>query len=113
MGRGSCRRRRLICFRNRKRYIFEALETAGEKKTIGVTHHGTSPLSIHEHFQGDSLNCAFMTDISNAIIDHGPNLWVHGHTHNSFDYARGKTRVVVNPYGYSSRHIDMIHDTVP
>ena len=87
-------------FQESKRYIFETLSTAGDRKTVVVTHHGVSPLSIHERFRGDSLNCAYMTDISNEIIDHGPDLWVHGHTHNSFDYPLGKTRVVVNPYGY-------------
>ena len=30
-------------------------------------------------------------------LDPGPDLWVHGHTHNSFDYTLGRTRVVVNP----------------
>lgn len=93
-------------FHESKRYIFKALATAGEKKTVVVTHHGVSPLSIHERFRGDSLNCAFMTDLSNEIIDHGPDLWVHGHTHNSFDYTLGRTRVVVNPYGYKDVEVN-------
>ena len=61
-------------FQESKRYIFDALKTAGDKNTVVVTHHGVSPLSIHEKFRGDSLNCAFMTDLSNEIIDHGPDL---------------------------------------
>jgi Icc-related predicted phosphoesterase len=93
-------------FQESKRYIFETLATAGDRKTVVVTHHGVSPLSIQEQFRGDSLNCAFMTDISNEIIDHGPYLWVHGHTHNSFDYTLGKTRVVVNPYGYKDVEVN-------
>jgi hypothetical protein len=93
-------------FYESKSYIFGVLADAGDKKTVVITHHGVSPLSIHEKFRGDSLNCAFMTDISNGIIDHGPDLWVHGHTHNSFDYALGKTRVVVNPYGYKDVEVN-------
>ena len=27
-------------------------------------------------------------------------LWVHGHTHDEFDYKIGITRVVCNPRGY-------------
>jgi hypothetical protein len=27
-------------------------------------------------------------------------LWVHGHTHDSFDYAVAGTRVLCNPRGY-------------
>lgn len=87
-------------FHESKTFIFNALRNAGGKRTVVVTHHGISPLSIHERFRGDSLNCAYMTDLSNEIIDYGPDLWVHGHTHNSFDYMLGNTRVVVNPYGY-------------
>jgi Icc-related predicted phosphoesterase len=97
-------------FQESKRYIFEVLTNAGGRKTVVVTHHGVSPLSIHEKFRGDSLNCAFMTDISNEIIDHGPDLWVHGHTHNTFDYTLGKTRVVVNPYGYKDVEVNPQYD---
>ncbi|MHB8791253.1 MAG: metallophosphoesterase [Desulfobulbaceae bacterium] len=93
-------------FQKSKRYIFDTLATASDRKTVVVTHHGVSPLSIHPRFRGDSLNCAFMTDISNDIIDHGPVLWVHGHTHNSFDYTLGNTRVVVNPYGYKDVEVN-------
>lgn len=93
-------------FYESKKYIFDAINNVGGTKTVVVTHHGISPLSIHERFRGDSLNCAFMTDLSNEIIDHGPDLWVHGHTHNSFDYMIGKTRVIVNPYGYKDVEIN-------
>ena len=97
-------------FQESKRYIFEALTTAGDRKTVVVTHHGVSPLSIHVRFRGDTLNCAFMTDLSCEIIDHGPNLWVHGHTHNSFDYTLGKTQVIVNPYGYKDVEVNPQYD---
>lgn len=47
-----------------------------------------------------------MTDLSSEIIDHGPDLWIHGHTHNSFDYTLGATRVVVNPHGYKDVEVN-------
>ncbi|MSN26183.1 MAG: hypothetical protein GJV46_09990 [Geobacter sp.] len=97
-------------FHESKRFIFESLATACDKKTVVVTHHGVSPLSINERFREDSLNCAFMTDLSNEIIDLGPDLWIHGHTHNSFDYTLGKTRVVVNPYGYKDVEVNPQYD---
>jgi hypothetical protein len=89
-----------------KDYIFDVINSTSGKKRVVVTHHGVSPLSIHERFRGDSLNSAFMSDLSGEIIDHGPDLWVHGHTHNSFDYMLGKTRVVVNPYGYKDVEVN-------
>jgi hypothetical protein len=33
----------------------------------------------------------------------GPDLWVHGHTHTSFDYEVNGCRVVSNPRGYFQR----------
>ena len=41
-------------------------------------------------------------------MDRGPDLWVHGHTHDSFDYVLGWTQVVVNPYGYQD-----VETTIP
>lgn len=93
-------------FQESKSYIFDTLKKAGKKKTVVVTHHGVSPLSIHPRFRGDSLNCAFMSDISEEIISTGPDLWVHGHTHDSFDYSLGKTRVIVNPFGYKDVEVN-------
>ena len=97
-------------FYESRKYIFDAIKSAGGKKRVVVTHHGVSPLSIHERFRGDSLNSAFMTDLSNEIIDQGPDLWVHGHTHNSFDYKLGETRVIVNPYGYKDLEVNPQYD---
>ena len=97
-------------FQKSKDYIFAALKNAGVKKTVVVTHHGVSPLSIHQKFREDSLNFAFMTDLSQEIIDSGPDLWVHGHTHDSFDYTLGKTRIIVNPYGYKDVEVNPQYD---
>lgn len=36
----------------------------------------------------------------------GPDLWVHGHMHNSVDYRVGATRVVTNPRGYAGHEIN-------
>ena len=33
-------------------------------------------------------------------------LWIHGHTHESFDYEIGKTRVICNPRGYAPIEIN-------
>ncbi|BEP38497.1 hypothetical protein GmRootV59_54220 (plasmid) [Variovorax sp. V59] len=33
-----------------------------------------------------------------------PVLWVHGHTHDSFDYQVGGRRVACNPRGYMNWH---------
>jgi Icc-related predicted phosphoesterase len=35
------------------------------------------------------------------ILEHQPRLWIHGHTHETFDYRIGKTRIICNPRGYA------------
>ena len=33
-------------------------------------------------------------------------LWIHGHTHDSFDYRLNETRVVCNPRGYATEGVN-------
>ena len=67
-------------------------------KTVVVTHHGPSLLSVHPRYAGDPLNAAFVSDLGDLM--RGVPLWLHGHVHDSFDYALNGCRVVVNPRGY-------------
>jgi len=69
--------------------------------TVVVTHHGPHPLSVHPRFAGNAVTPAFVSDLSDIIEKHQPPLWLHGHTHDRFDYNVGGTRVVCNPRGYS------------
>ena len=67
---------------------------------VVITHHSPSLQSIHERYRGDLLNDAFSTDLSGFIIDYAPDVWIHGHTHDSYDYIIGKTNIICNPFGY-------------
>ena len=49
-------------------------------------------------FTGSPVNLCFASDAEHLL--QGVDLWVHGHTHDSFDYRVGATRVVCNPRGY-------------
>lgn len=96
-------------FKQSKRFIFEEIEKhmADGLKTVVVTHHGCSHLSIADQFKGDRFNGAYVTELGNDIVDvGGPNVWVHGHTHVSFDYMIGDTRIVVNPRGYVGHELN-------
>jgi hypothetical protein len=46
------------------------------------------------------LNAAYVNRLEHLM---GPavSLWIHGHTHTSFDYEINGTRVVCNPRGYA------------
>jgi hypothetical protein len=45
------------------------------------------------------VNLCFVSDAESLLA--GVDLWVHGHTHDSFDYRVGTTRVLCNPRGYA------------
>jgi len=68
-------------------------------KTVVVTHHAPSMQSIHEIYANNLQNECYATDVENIMT--GADVWVHGHTHNNFDYIIDNTSVVCNPRGYS------------
>lgn len=78
----------------------------GEDKrpTVVVTHHAPSRQSIHHSYNNasnDMMNGAFVSSLEHLMMDRDHlRLWVHGHTHNRFDYEIDGTRVVCNPRGY-------------
>lgn len=71
-----------------------------ETGDVVVTHHLPSYRSVAPQFAGNWLNCYFVNNVEEQIVDAGPRVWVHGHTHTAYDYLLGDTRVVCNPQGY-------------
>lgn len=69
--------------------------------TVVITHHAPSRKSIHPRFADSLLNACFISDAERLIDGRRARLWIHGHTHDSFDYAVNGTRVVCNPRGYA------------
>jgi Icc-related predicted phosphoesterase len=76
------------------------LEKEVVKNSIVVTHFVPSFLSLDPQYKTDKCNSFFITELYNFIIERKPKLWVHGHTHCSFDYMIGDTRIICNPLGY-------------
>ena len=68
--------------------------------TVVVTHHAPSPRSIHPRFDDSLLNLCFISNLEPMLGGRRASLWIHGHTHDSFDYDVDGTRVVCNPRGY-------------
>jgi predicted phosphodiesterase len=69
---------------------------------IVITHHLPSDKSVPFIYKGDPVNAFFLHDMEWLIKDKQPKLWIHGHTHDSFDYFIDKTRILCNPKGYPS-----------
>ena len=73
--------------------------------TVVITHHAPSRASIHPRFENSLLNACFVSDVGGLVAASRARLWVHGHTHDSFDYRLNETRVVCNPRGYATEGV--------
>jgi len=89
-----------------REYIRSILNTPFKGKTVIVTHHAPSRLSIPERFKFDKCNAAYASNFESWFYDYDIDLWVHGHTHDSFDYTINKTRVICNPRGYLGHELN-------
>lgn len=67
--------------------------------TVVVTHHGPHRGSLAASYANDWVSGAFVSELPEAFFE-VPALWIHGHTHTSFDYRIGNCRVMCNPRGY-------------
>jgi predicted phosphodiesterase len=82
-------------------YITEILEANPDTKTVLVTHHGISQEAIHAKYKGDAINAAYVSDLSELVLDHPQLQYVFsGHTHESYKYKIGETTCICNPFGY-------------
>jgi predicted phosphodiesterase len=72
--------------------------------TVVITHHAPHPKSVHPRFAGNPLNAAFVSDLTPLLGQAA--LWIHGHTHDSFDYEVNGTRIIANPRGYARNRKD-------
>lgn len=96
-----------------KQYIWKAIDEqkAQGHKVVVMTHHAPSQKSVADQYIGNELNMFFHSNLDLDIMEHAPNLWVHGHMHNVSDYridesrAICDTRVVCNPRGYDGHEV--------
>jgi predicted phosphodiesterase len=84
-------------------WLRQKLREPFDGATVVVTHHAPAAGSIASRWADDGLTPSFVSDLPDEFFA-VPSWWVHGHTHSSFDYARGNCRIVCNPRGYRLRH---------
>jgi predicted phosphodiesterase len=88
-------------FESHTRWLGKQLAQPHHGPTVVITHHAPSPRSIHPRFAGSPINACFVSDAESLMGAERVALWIHGHTHDSFDYEVAGTRVLCNPRGYA------------
>jgi predicted phosphodiesterase len=88
-------------FRRHAEWLDRQLAIAHAGPTVVITHHAPSRQSIHPRFADSLLNACFVSAAEHLFGVRRAQLWIHGHTHDSFDYAVNGTRVICNPRGYA------------
>jgi len=85
--------------RRHRAWLADALAQPFDGPTVVVTHHAPHRGSLAAPFAGDWASTAFISELPDCFFE-VPVLWIHGHTHTSFDYRVGHCRVLCNPRGY-------------
>jgi hypothetical protein len=67
--------------------------------TLVVTHHLPSARGLKTARPDHVPTICSVTALDDAILAHGPDLWVHGHSHWDCDYRLGRTRIVSRQRG--------------
>lgn len=85
-----------------RKYIFDSVKEHKKQKnkTVVITHHGVSNLSVAKEFINDPLNSAYVTNLTEEIFNIQPDVIIHGHVHRAQHYTLDNTQIYVNPRGY-------------
>lgn len=75
------------------------LSKIGGRKIV-VTHFLPTAKSLHPRYHDIKFRKYYYSELDWLIEKTQPELWIHGHIHNSMDYSIGTTRIVCNPKGY-------------
>lgn len=77
------------------------LSVKSDLPTVVVSHHMPSHRLCHPRF-GNEINGGFASHSDSLLIgENAPDVWIHGHTHDTIDMMLHDTRIVCNPRGYA------------
>jgi predicted phosphodiesterase len=83
------------------KFLLTKFEESFDGPTVVMTHHSPGNIIKCQGRIRSNTDYAYFAEIDDMIGHHNKaDLWVHGHTHDNFDYMINETRVVCNPYGY-------------
>lgn len=84
-----------------KSWLAKKLDESFDGKTVVITHMAPSMKSVSDRFADDLFSAAYASSLEDMAAK--ATIWIHGHTHDSFDYQVEQCRVVCNPCGYMTR----------
>lgn len=84
-----------------KSWLRSKLDEPFDGKTVVITHMCPSFRSTHDRFKQSLASAAFSSNLDELVAK--SDYWVHGHTHDSYDYMIENCRVICNPCGYPMR----------
>jgi Icc-related predicted phosphoesterase len=82
------------------KWLNTSLVASKASKNVVISHHAPSVQSLPESQKEKLLSAAYASNLEDFINSFQPDLWIHGHVHNSCDYRVGNCRVITNPRGY-------------
>jgi predicted phosphodiesterase len=85
-----------------KQFLEKEIEQT-KGKLVVITHFTPSMQCGHPKWGQTPLNHYFHNSVEYLMS--GVDVWVCGHTHDSFDQKIGDTRVIINPKGYGDENI--------
>lgn len=84
-------------------YLKKELPKTESEKVVVISHHLPTYESVHIKYRNERFkysNFLFYSSLENLICENFINFWIHGHTHETFDYTIYDTRILCNPRGY-------------
>lgn len=81
-------------------WLDRELEEAHAGKTVVVSHTAPHRGSLHPKWEYSPISPCFVSNLPGLV--ERADLWIHGHTHDGFDYRVERCRVVCNPRGYAN-----------
>ncbi|MER2251509.1 metallophosphoesterase [Methylorubrum podarium] len=89
----------LAMHRTTRAFIEAELARPHDGSSVVVTHHAPHPDSLPDPHA--DLTWCYASDLTDLVVDRGPDLWMHGHVHHAVDYGVGRTRVICNARGHT------------
>ena len=81
-----------------RHFLERNLAKTHQGPTVVITHHAPHTGSLHPRWASHLTSADFVSRLD-ALMGKA-ELWIHGHTHDGFDYLVDGTRVLANPMGY-------------